>query len=417
MDVAPQSLTLNDPETLRRVNALRRVDNWRSWFYLLREYLFLALVLGGAGVVLEGARVGMWHWAWAVPVVVLANLCVGAGQHRLATLTHEAAHYMLFKNRRLNEFVSEWFCMFPILGTTHSYRVQHLGHHQYPNDQDKDPDWAQMTQSGHRFRFPMSLGRFLWDCFLKQILWPPALIRYVLVRASYVANLGDGPYRMRRFASRWMKPIGLAFHLPLLVSLGFGVALGDVVYLTAVPAGLLAMAWLVYTAVPTAWIEEYSIRADIAPRSTYRLRATFNTLLWTALAWATHLSGVPVWAYFVLLWIVPLGTSFAFFMILRQIVQHGNADQERFTNTRIFLVNPLIRLSVFPIGNDYHLPHHLFPLVPHYRLAKLHAMLQGSPEYREHAIVVDGYFAAPGGVSVVDLMTTPIESHAGLRTG
>ena len=44
--------------------------------------------------------------------------------------------------------------------------------------------------------------------------------------------------------------------------------------------------------------------------------------------------------YYFCLWMVPLGTSFAFFMILRQIVQHGNADRERFTNTRIFLVNP-----------------------------------------------------------------------------
>ena len=56
------------------------------------------------------------------------------------------------------------------------------------------------------------------------------------------------------------------------------------------------------------------------------------------------------WLFFLVLWIVPLGTSFAFFMVLWQIVQHGNADQERFTNTRVFLVNRLISMAVFPIA-------------------------------------------------------------------
>ena len=54
----------------------------------------------------------------------------------------------------------------------------------------------------------------------------------------------------------------------------------------------------------------------------------------------------------------------------------------RFANTRIFRVHPLISLSVFPIGNDFHLPHHLFPLVPHYNLRKLHALLMETAEYR-----------------------------------
>jgi len=31
--------TMSSPEILRRVNALRRTDNWRNWFYMVREYL------------------------------------------------------------------------------------------------------------------------------------------------------------------------------------------------------------------------------------------------------------------------------------------------------------------------------------------------------------------------------------------
>ena len=62
------------------------------------------------------------------------------------------------------------------------------------------------------------------------------------------------------------------------------------------------------------------------------------------------------WLYYVVLWLIPLGTTFSFFMIVRQLVQHGNADQQRMTNTRVFRVAWPIAASVFPIGNDYHLP-------------------------------------------------------------
>src|SRR4051812_23129480 len=105
--VPANDASLADKDFLRRVNELRAVDNVTNWFYLAREYLFLAVVVGSAVWLLESILAGQIHWAWAVPGLLIANLCVGAGQHRLATLTHEAAHYMLFKNRLLNEFISE----------------------------------------------------------------------------------------------------------------------------------------------------------------------------------------------------------------------------------------------------------------------------------------------------------------------
>ena len=70
-------------------------------------------------------------------------------------------------------------------------------------------------------------------------------------------------------------------------------------------------------------------------------------------------------------------------MSMTQVLQHGNADQGRFTNTRVFHVNWLIHWAVFPLGNDYHLPHHLFPMVPHYNLQKLHALLMQTEEYQK----------------------------------
>jgi fatty acid desaturase len=401
--------SLNEPDLLRKVNALRETDNLTSWYYLAREWLFLAAVMGGTIALYYLLLARGWSLWWSVPVTIVTILCVGAGQHRLATLTHEAAHYMLFHNRLLNELVSEWFCMFPILGQTHPYRVQHLGHHQYPNDPERDPDWTQMSRSGHRFDFPMSRPRFLWHCFFKQIVWLPALIRYVLVRATYVVDHGAGPYSMRRRTWWPLRLLGLGYMLALIGVLTWGVLDGAWTLLAVVPVVMYVAVVAVYAFVPQNRLAEFAIKSDLPVRVQVCLRLTFYTLLAGAIAWATVLTGMPWWLFFVILWLVPLGTSFAFFMILRQIVQHGNADRERYTNTRVFLVNPLISMSVFPIGNDYHLPHHLFPMVPHYNLRKLHALLMDVDEYRGQATLVRGYFIPPErppeAPTVVDIMT------------
>jgi fatty acid desaturase len=405
---AVQTPTLRDPEFQRQVNTLRQIDNWRNWLYLAREYAWLAALIG--------LTIAFYHilWAdglsllWAVPVTLVTILCVGAGQHRLGAVTHEAAHYILFRNRLLNEVVSEWFCMFPMLGTTHSYRVQHMGHHQYPNDPDRDPDWAQLRLSGHRYRFPMSRVAFLWHGLVKQLLLPHLLLRYSLVRAFFIVDQGEGtPYRMKRYQHRLLKLIALAYHLALIGLLAAAVAADDPMWLLPLPL-LLGAALAVYTLAPERWFAEYAIRPDISVRWSACLRTLFNTLLWSAIAGLTMWTGMPWWLYYFVLWLVPLGTSFALFMILRQLVQHGNADRERYTNTRVFLVHPLVAFAVFPLGQDYHLPHHLFPLVPHFHLRKLHELLLQADAYRKQAVIVKGYFLSPESPpahpTVLDLM-------------
>src|SRR5437762_10630880 len=155
-------LTLNSPHFLKRVNALRRLDNSTNWLYLIREYLYLGLVVGSALTFFLLRAEWGYAWLWNIPVSLLAIVLIGAGQHRLTTLGHEASHYMLFRDRRLNELASDWLCMFPVFSTTHGYRIQHLAHHQHANHPELDPDVLQMEASGHRFRFPMARALFVW---------------------------------------------------------------------------------------------------------------------------------------------------------------------------------------------------------------------------------------------------------------
>jgi fatty acid desaturase len=403
---------MNQDLLLRRVNALRKIDNLTNWFYLAREYAFLGLVIA-LTIAFYETRAG-WGlaWIWNVPVTVLAVVLVGAGQHRLTTLAHEASHYMLFRNRLLNELVSDWFCMFPIGTTTHHYRVQHLAHHQYPNDPERDPDLVQMEASGHRFAFPMSPRRFVWECVIKQLLWLPGSIRYLRMRARFASTgSGGGPFAVVRPSARVSILIGIAY-LTVLIAVMFALVLvGDPWLLGLTPAVLLTGILACYALLPERFYSLSKLKSDVTPRCMTLFRVAHLTLLVTALSWLTLLTGSWWSVYYLVLWLVPLGTTFAFFMILRQLVQHGNAGQGRFSNTRTFLVGRLIRFAVFPLGMDYHLPHHLFPLVPHYRIQELHQLLlRDSPEYREHGIVVEGYFfhrRPPQHRTVLELMAEP----------
>jgi fatty acid desaturase len=80
-------------------------------------------------------------------------------------------------------------------------------------------------------------------------------------------------------------------------------------------------------------------------------------------------------------------------MILREDIQHSNTPQGKFIDTRDFEGNRLIKSLFFPLSMDLHLAHHLFPMVPHYRLPELNALLQRTHVYRENRTVVRGYLS------------------------
>jgi fatty acid desaturase len=414
---APPAKSLNDPELKARLQALRLADNVTNWYYIARAYLYLALVIGGAVWFFE-ARAGLGlAWWWNVPVAIAAVVLVGAGQHQLSGLTHEGSHYILFRNRILNELASDWFCTFPLFGSTHLYRLQHLAHHQFVNDPDRDPDQAQLRSSGHRLPFPVTRGRFLR--FLLAQLWVPNLVKFALARARIAtAGAGSHPYvRPGERQARTAVRVGAVGVLLVLVTLLLTWNRPDPTPLAAISLGLWLGVLAAFAVLPARSYMRNRLTPPVPLRYTGMLRATHTVGLLVALAWAERLLAAPVSAYFLLLWVAPLFTSFTFFMLLRQVVQHGNADRGRLTNTRTFCVNPLINFAVFPHGQEYHLAHHLFVTIPHYRLKTLHALLTDYPEYRERGVVVEGYFFPPArppkGPTVLEVVGP---AHAGGRT-
>lgn len=79
----------------------------------------------------------LWPQAW---LVLPAMLVVGSRQLGLGVLGHDAAHYLLFRDRRVNDWVAEWLCNRPLLGASiEAYRRNHLRHHRF-TQQPVDPD-------------------------------------------------------------------------------------------------------------------------------------------------------------------------------------------------------------------------------------------------------------------------------------
>ncbi|CAN5912847.1 hypothetical protein BH23PLA1_BH23PLA1_30760 [soil metagenome] len=407
------------PELREALRELRRVDNRTNLLYLIGDYLTGAMIVAGAVAFAEWRLALGLVWAWNVPVFVLAIVLLGGVLHRLAGLGHEAAHYSLLRNKFWNDLIADLFCFFPLCSSVHLYRVFHLAHHQYVNDPERDPDLVNLGRSKGVEHFPMTRGRFVRDYYLRLLLSPGQYLRYTWDYV-YVNVFGKGGnIYMRRVSESDGHKVGLrlATWLGLAYLFGLGITLWALM-----DAGASARIWLVSA---SAWLGALGVLAVLPNRTIFqppfrqpystRFSAAFRLGWWTLMLASLAQLGVitDVWSivYVFLLFVIPMSTSFFFYMLLRDIYQHTNADQDRITNTRVFYADPFTRWAVFVHGQGYHTPHHLFPAIPHYRLDELHRVLkQWNPEYAERVVECQGTFANRSGLpTILDVLTIPAE--------
>ena len=340
----PSTTELSWDEVHHRLIPLLEADNHTNIAYIAVEYAGLVAVLAGCYRLHAAFLTGQLTTAAFLPLCVLGMAVIAAFQHRLSGLGHEACHYALFKNRLANELVSDVFCMFPLMAMTQRFRITHLGHHQFLNDPNRDPDIPRLHFDGDRCAFPMAKKTFVFR-YVVLSLWPPALLKYLFGQAKN-ANV-------------------------------------------------------------TAGLRE--------PRCVYRFRVgrCLRGALWLPTLAIVHLTGS--WSFFLLFWVAPLLSFYAFYMQLREIAHHSNASSEgEFTHSRNFHCNPILNWAVFPYGQDYHLTHHVFGLIPHYNLRKAHELLLHYRPYREQAVSCYGYFfprAGKNGPTVLDVLSARGEEH------
>ena len=194
--------------------------DWRSW---------LSVALNWAIVFAAFALVARWP----NPLTVLVALFViGARQLGFAVLMHEAAHRSLFADRKVNDFVGNWLCAYPVWSDTKPYRPYHLQHHA-KNWTDEDPD------IGLAQPFPISTDSFrrkVWRDLSGQTGWKR-------LKATVRRDLGLSRGRVKRNFDAGLD----AFH---------GVLITNIILLT-----IVTIAWhpAVYLLWVVAWLTTYSL--------------------------------------------------------------------------------------------------------------------------------------------------------------
>ncbi len=410
--------TLNDRHLNSLIRPLRQVDNVTNFRYLLVDYLSLAAILTGAITFCHCRADWGLSWAWNVPVGTLAIFLVGAVQHRLAGLAHEGSHYILFRNRVFNELASDLLCMFPLFSTTEQYRIIHLGHHEFTNDWERDPELLNLGKTRMMDQFPMTRAEFIYRFYVR-IFWPPAFLRYMWDNI-YVTSLGNGlhPYGREQAPVegpklgpfRLTSVLGVAYLGLMAGTLGYLSYFGTIPQVIGAGLALWAAASVAVWTLPDHWFFRSPLKKPAySHRITSTLRLGYYTILEMIIASSLLATGTEWGVYFWLFWVLPLFTAFPYYMLLRDLYQHANADDGKLTNSRVVFPDPFSRWAIFIYGQDAHLTHHLYPAIPHYNLLRLHELLvEENSEYAENVVECHGTFHnANGHLTLLDVMETP----------
>lgn len=269
------------------------------------------LLLAAAGMVLAW-RCWPTPWWWAGGLAGL--VLIGVAQHGLFILAHEAAHYRLLSSRTLNDLLGRLIGMSGGVSMC-TYRVTHRLHHNNLYGPE-DPDTA--IHGGY------PRGRaYLWKKLAQDLIGWNAWKTFAYFFGSPAIN--DDTRRR-------MSPLDDTS--PQLRAAARGDRWGVVAFHLLAPV----CAWL--------------------------------------------LGGLQGLLVYLALWTLPLLTTLQPILRLRAICEHGAVTDlsspltaARTNRTWGSPSNWIGRFFLFPHHVNYHLEHHLYPAVPHYRLPRLHQLL------------------------------------------
>ena len=120
-------------------------------------------------------------------LVTLVAVAVIAGrQLALNNMVHEASHYLLTRDKRLNDLLCDMFFATPHLISTEGYRTKHLPHHTHLGHPPEDVEF--------KARYLFRGRRFLW-----RSLWAVAGGTSLVTAASYGTGAPKSMNTMRSF--------------------------------------------------------------------------------------------------------------------------------------------------------------------------------------------------------------------------
>jgi fatty acid desaturase len=198
--LAPR-IRARDLLTAEQLAALRQRSGWRGPALILHAW---AVILGCVTLVALLPN----------PLTcILAVLLIGSRQLGLLILMHDGAHGALASGQRLNMALSQWFCAWPMLADTVSYRRYHLQHHAH-TQQAADPDLVlsapfPITRASYRRKF--------WRDVTGQT-------GYQQRKAQFLNALGDPSWPLRRRLARLREKLGPQLAANALLFAGFAAA-------------------------------------------------------------------------------------------------------------------------------------------------------------------------------------------------
>ncbi|HWB78297.1 MAG TPA: fatty acid desaturase family protein [Nannocystaceae bacterium] len=137
------------------LRALSQISDARAWLAIATEWAIIATAIA------IGSTTASW------PLRVLAVLVIGARQHALTVLNHDATHYRLLRSRRWNEWVANLLLAWPMFISVQGFRHFHGDHHRFlgePGDGNREL-WHTHDAQGRlapEWRYPKRWAALAW---------------------------------------------------------------------------------------------------------------------------------------------------------------------------------------------------------------------------------------------------------------
>lgn len=150
---------------------------------------------------------------------------------------------------------------------------------------------------------------------------------------------------------------------------------------------MLGLSWAQWSLL--RWLGAGDRQAETEPSSSWPL---FRLLYYGGILGA--LAALDALALLGLYWVVPLCSWYLLSLRLKGAAEHfALPNLEPCNSSRTIRATLLESWLLAPHTSSYHIEHHLYPGIPHYRLGQLHAGLMKLPEFTQRAHVTGSYFA------------------------
>lgn len=156
-----------------------------------------------------------WYY-WHPALYVLTIMWIGARQHAMGILMHDATHRRLFKNIFLNDLLGE-FLAWSLFINMRIYRTNHLQHHRNLNS-DLDPDLTDTLYSeyGKEWQFPKKKSALI-VILLKDIF---ALNTFSLLKMIRRYNNSNAIPKHDKYSNYYMA-LKLSFYILTVIALSY----------------------------------------------------------------------------------------------------------------------------------------------------------------------------------------------------